>query len=378
MKITIIGAGIGGLTVAIALKQKGFEVEIFEAAAEFKKAGSGINLALNAMQVYKRLGLYNEIVEAGSYTNAMIITDEKLNPLSTVNLLPFEDKHNVKSVAIHRATLHQILLKQISNIPVHHNKKVKSLKQFDGGINLQFEDGTTHQAEVLVGADGIHSVVRKSIFDNTELRIAKQICWRGITKVEIPKKYDTELNELWGKGKRFGFVAIGKNEYYWYALADYKNNFKGKFSTIDLPKFYSNFHPLVQKILESTPKEDILTNEMADLKPISSWYDKNICLLGDSAHATTPNLGQGACQAIESALVLSNCLSKNDSIEKAFRNYQNIRIKKAIQVVNTSWKIGKIAHLQNYFAVKLRNFILKITPEKIAAKQTSYIFEIDD
>jgi len=267
-KITIIGAGIGGLTTAIALKQKGFEIEMFEASTAFKKAGSGINLALNAMQVYKRLGLYDAIFEAGSYTNIMAITDEKLNPLSIIDLKPFEVKHTIKSVAIHRATLHQILLNQLSDVQIHLNKKVKTLVQSENGIEIHFENGSTHQTSVLIGADGIHSVIRKSIFDNTELRIAKQICWRGITKIELPKKYQTELNEPWGEGKRFGFVAIAKNEYYWYALANYKKEYREEFKNVNLVKLYSDFHPIVGQIIKSTPKENIITDEIADLKPI--------------------------------------------------------------------------------------------------------------
>ncbi|MCF6341717.1 MAG: FAD-dependent monooxygenase [Bacteroidales bacterium] len=376
MRITIIGAGIGGLTTAIALKKKGFEVELFEATSKFKKAGSGINLAINAMQVYKRLGLYDEILKAGSYTSKMVITDDKLKPLSVIDLKSFEEKHNVKSVAIHRAILHQILLDNLYDIPIYLNKKLKYLEQENGEINLQFEDGAKHQTKILIGADGIHSKVRKSIFNNTELRVAKQICWRGITTIKLPKKHQTELNELWGKGKRFGFVAIGKNEYYWYALADYKENFRDEYKRIDLVDFYSDFHPLIGKIIKYTSSTTILTNEMADLKPITTWYYKNVCLVGDSAQATTPNLGQGACQAIESALALSNCLEKHKTIEKAFESYQNKRIHKAIKIVNTSWKIGKMAHLENNFAITLRNFILRIIPKKIATNQTSYIYKI--
>lgn len=376
MKITIIGAGIGGLTTAIALRQKGFEVEIFEATSAFKKAGSGINLALNAMQVYKRLGLYETILEAGSHSTTMAITDGQLNPLSVIDLKPFEDKHSVKSVAIHRATLHKILLNQLSGVQIHLNKKVKILKQLGQGIVMEFEDGTTHKTNVLIGADGIHSVIRTSIFDNTTLRKAKQVCWRGITNIELPRQYQTELNELWGKGKRFGFVAISNNEYYWYALANYKKDYRQEFKDIDLSALFSDFHPLVNQMIKSTPREDILTNEMLDLKPIPTWYRNTICLLGDSAHATTPNLGQGACQAIESALVLSDCLAKYKTAEEAFRAFQDIRIKKANNVINTSWKIGKMAHLENGFAIKLRNFVLRITPQKIAAKQTATIFEL--
>ncbi len=381
MKITIIGAGIGGLTTAIALKQKGFDVEIFEATSEFKKAGAGINLALNAMQVYKRLGVYEEIVEAGSYTSSMNITDEKLNPLSAIDLRPFEKKHNVKSVAIHRATLHQILLSKLSGVSIHLNKKVKTVTQSKNGIEIEFEDGTNHQAEILIGADGIHSVVRKSIFNNTKLRTAKQACWRGITKTHLSKKYQTGLNELWGKGKRFGFVAIADDTYYWYALVTYKKDYKEEFKNINLSKLYLDFHPLVNQTITSTPKENILANEMADLKPIATWHNKNVCLLGDSAHATTPNLGQGACQAIEGALVLANCLAKHkviENTENAFQEFQNIRIEKTTKVVNTSWRIGKMAHLENRFSILLRNFILRTAPKKIVIKQTAHIFEIDN
>lgn len=378
MKITIIGAGIGGLTAAIALKQKGFEIEIFESASEFKKAGSGINLAINAMQVYKKLGLYDTIFEAGSLTNSMTIRDEKLNPLSLIDLKHFEEKFKVQSVAIHRAALHQILLNQLPDVPLYLNKKVNALKKSENGIELDFEDGTSHNATTLIGADGIHSAIRKSIFDNTTIRKAKQVCWRGIAKIELPEKYQNGLNESWGKGKRFGFVAISKNECYWFALANYKNNYQEEFQNIDLVNFYSDFHPLFSEIIKSTPKENLITNEMLDLKPISTWYKNNICLLGDSAHATTPNLGQGACQAIESSMVLANCLAKYKSAEQAFKEFQAIRKNKATDIVNSSWQIGKLAHLENSFLIKLRNFVLSKTPKKMAAKQSERMFEIDN
>jgi len=376
MKITIIGAGIGGLTTAIALKQKGFEIEIFEAAPKFKTAGSGINLALNAMQVYKALGLYDTIFETGSYSNSMNVMDENLNLLSAMDLVNFEEQFNVKSVAIHRAKLHQILLDHLTDIPLHLNKKTKYVSQLESGIEIEFEDGSTHKTEVLIGSDGIHSAIRQSVFENTSLRNAKQICWRGVTKIELPTKYQSQLNELWGKGKRFGFVAIAKNEYYWFALTDYEKNYQEEFKNINLDHFYSDFHPMVREIINATPKESILTNEMLDLKPISPWYKNNICLLGDSAHATTPNLGQGACQAIESAQVLANCLASHESPENAFKEFQKLRLPKAHQIVKTSWLVGKMAHLSNPILVIIRNQLLKWAPSSMNKKQLEQIFKI--
>ncbi|WP_107037935.1 FAD-dependent monooxygenase [Brumimicrobium mesophilum] len=374
MKITIIGAGIGGLTSAIALQQKGFEVEIFDSTPEFKKVGSGINLAINAMQVFKELGLYDQIYETGSYTRSMKITDEQLAPISTIDLTHFEIKFNVKSVAIHRASLHQILLNQLNDVSIHLDKKVENVTQTDNGIDVYFKDGTKHHTAVLIGSDGVHSAIRKSIIDNSHIRNAKQICWRGITTLDLPEKYQSELNEAWGKGRRFGFVAISKNEYYWYALASYEKNYQSEFQDIDLVDYYSDFNPIVGEIIKSTLKENIITNEMLDLKPISIWYKNNICLLGDSAHATTPNLGQGACQAIESSLVLANCLEKHQNPEEAFRAFQKTRRKKAVKVVTTSYKVGKISHIENRFLIKVRNFLMRNI--NAGTKQSEQLFKI--
>jgi len=329
------------------------------------------------MQVYKRLGIYDEISSLGSYTNSLIITDEKLNTISKVNLTKAEKEFEAKTFAIHRATLHTILIKKLDGVKIHLNKKLKSLSQTNNEVNFVFEDETTYTSNILIGADGIHSVVRKLIMDNTELRVAKQVCWRGIVKVNLPKKYQTELNELWGKGKRFGFVHISKEEVYWYALSNYQTDYKAEFSNVDLESLFSNFSPLVKKIISKTEKNNILLNQMIDLKPISSWYHKNVCLIGDSAHATTPNMGQGACQAIESAYVISECLSTENNIQTAFDKLEKIRKVNAEKVVNKSWTVGKMAHLKNRIGIFFRNNFIKLIPKKLLEKQSTSIYKLN-
>jgi len=372
-KITIIGAGIGGLTTAIALKQKGFEVELFESSRAFKKAGSGINLAINAMQIYKKLGVYDDILDKANYTNSMNALTKGLRLLTSADLKKFEIKYNAKTVAIHRATLHEILLNHIGNTKINLNKKLKSLEQIDGKVNLVFEDGTSHCAEIVIGADGIHSNVRKSIFRDTKLRDARQVCWRGISKTKIDKKYRVELNEIWGKGNRFGFVHISSNEIYWFALID-KDKFISK--DMDLLQIFSDYPKIVQSIIAETDQNEILCNEIWDLKPIDMWHKGNVCLLGDAAHATTPNMGQGACQAIESAMALSICLKEEQNTETAFSRYQLIRKEKANQVTKTSWLLGQIAQSNNSLVCALRNIITKITPKYVTEKQSEKIFNL--
>ncbi len=377
MKITIIGAGIGGLTTAIALKQQGHEVEIFETSPHFGKAGSGINLAINAMQIYKRLGVYDDIVKAGNYSAFMVVSDSTLSVISKIDLKKAEVKYGVKTVAIHRATLHKILLAHLEGTSIHLNKKLKLLTQSNNKVDLVFEDGTMHTAAIVVGADGIHSAVRKSIFKNTSLRIAKQVCWRGITKITIPEIHKIELNELWGSGKRFGFVHITEEEVYWYALADYKTDYKLEFANVALGKLFEDFNPLIGKLIQATDRDNIITNEMMDLKPIPTWYNKNVCLVGDAAHATTPNMGQGACQAIESAYVLAKCLSEEQETGEAFETFEKIRKKKAVGVVMDSWRVGKIAHWENDLGIKLRNSAMRMIPKNLLQKQSTAIFELN-
>lgn len=373
-RIAIIGAGIGGLTTAIALVQKGFEVEIFENTPEFKKAGSGINLAINAMQVYKRLGVYDDIIRASNYTNTMKARTKKLSILTSANFKKFEKLHGVKTVAIHRAVLHNILVKHIGSTKIHLNKKLNHLEDIDGIVSMYFEDGTVHKSEIVIGADGIHSAVRKSIFDNTELRDAEQICWRGISQAKIGKEFKEELNEIWGKGNRFGFVHISKDEIYWFALI-HKKKFISK--DVDLVNIFSDYHQMVKNIIIGTPKEEIICSEIWDLKPIDKWYKGNVCLVGDAGHATTPNMGQGAVQAVESAMALSICLQEESSIDHAFARYQEMRKDKANQIIKTSWLLGKLAQSDNTIVCAMRNFITRITPNIVTEKQSEKVFKLN-
>ena len=374
MNIDIIGAGIGGLTTAIALEQKGIKTRIFEQTERIKPVGAGIILANNAMQVYEKLGLRKVIEENGNPISSMNITKSNLNPLSKIDLTYFEQKHNTKNIAIHRGILQQILLNKLKSTEINLNHKLTSIVENTNGYYLEFENGEQIQSSTVLGADGLNSIVRQNIFPNNSIRNANQICWRGVTEYELPAKFKNELNEAWGKSERFGFVQIAENKVYWYALKSFKNN-KSKFSINDLEQYFSEFNSVVKDIIKSTKKEQINTAEISDLKPTSIWHKDNVCLIGDAAHATTPNMGQGACQAIEDAFVLSECLDKYE-ITQAFSKYQKLRLPKAHQVVKASWVLGKMAHISNPILIGLRNQMLRLTPSSINRKQNEQIFQL--
>lgn len=370
--VNIIGAGIGGLTTALTLKQKGLNVQLFESAAEIKPVGAGIIIANNAMQVFQKLGIQDKIEKAGNKISYMKITDTQLKEISVVDLTEYENKYGVHNIAIHRGDLQKILAEQIGFDSINLSKRLSKIEKPET-FKLTFEDNTTIESKLVIGADGLKSVVRNQLFEENTLRKANQICWRGICEIDLPIKYQNELNEAWGKGKRFGFVKISDKKVYWYALKNSKNTNPNH---VNLAELFMEFHSDILQIISATKKDQIIVSDIIDLKPIKKWQNQNVCLIGDAAHATTPNLGQGACQAIEDAYILGKLLDNGMAIENTFEVYEKLRRKKAHNIVNTSWTVGKMAHIENRIAIGLRNFAMKNMPKSANKRQMDMIFKL--
>ncbi len=370
--ITIIGAGIGGLTTALALKKNGVKVEIYDGSAEIKPVGAGIIMANNAMQVFQYLSVQEKIEKAGNKISFMNITDAQLNNLSAINLSKYENKYSVYNVAIHRGDLQKILADEIGFENIHLSKRLTKIEKKDL-FKLTFEDGTSIERKIVIGADGINSVVRNQLFKENTIRNTGQKCWRGICEINLPEKYSNEGIETWGKGKRFGFVRINSQKVYWYAVV---NEALANEKSTDLNQLFKEFHPDILRIISETPANQIIFSYIEDLKPIEKWQDENICLIGDAAHATTPNLGQGACQAIEDAYTIGKLFEQGNAVNDVFSKYENLRKKKAHNVVNTSWTIGKVAQVENPIGIWVRNTLLKTTPASVNEKQLDKIFDI--
>lgn len=381
MKATIIGAGIGGLTAAIALQKAGIDYEIFEAAPELKPVGAGIVMASNAMQVFQRLGIDEKIMGQGLELVNAYGVDQNFKVISGLSIKEkVTPRYGIGSYAFHRARLQQALLNELDQSKIHLDKKLSSLKQSDREVNLEFEDGTSIPAELVIGADGIKSEVRKSIFGDVPLRYTGQTCWRGMTKFELPDKFKNNSYEMWGKkkGLRFGFVPTAPDEVYYFTTFYTKAGQKdGTGVKEKIRNIYKVFGELPTKIIESTSEENIIRSDINDFVPIKKWWEGRVVLLGDAAHATTPNLGQGGCQAVEDAYVLAQTLSTKSTLEESFREFQNIRYAKAFHVVNMSWKFGAMTNIGNPILRSLRNGAMRLMPESTAIKQLDKILKLN-
>ncbi len=372
--VDIIGAGIGGLTTSIALARRGIRSRIFERAKMIKPVGAGIILANNAMQVYEKIGLKKAIEENGNYISSMNITKANLQHLAVSDMKCFEQKYGVKTIAIHRGTLQSLLVDALKDTELILDHGLDTIVSNDLGYDLTFHNGIRVSASVVIGADGIHSTVREQLFSENTIRNAKQLCWRGIATFTLPLKYKQQLTEAWGASSRFGFVQITENQVYWYALKSFERN-NGELTEKHLGDYFAHYDLLIQELIASTPTSQLFTADITDLKPIHNWHSTNACLIGDAAHAMTPNMGQGACQAIEDAFVLAACLEKYGT-DKAFSMYQKNRLSKAHQIVKTSWFIGKMAHIKNPLLAGLRNRLLQLLPAAINRKQNEQLFEL--
>ncbi|ROI05674.1 monooxygenase [Chryseobacterium sp. G0240] len=368
--ISIIGAGIGGLTLGNVLQQHGYDFTIYESAPEIKPVGAGIMMAINAMQVFDRLGLKEKIENAGNKIHRITIANESLQPISKTEILALEYQYQSCNVAIHRAELQKILAENIGQKPVKLNYSLQKIEKEENYI-LHFENRSPIESKIVFGADGIKSQVRNQILKTGTIRSAGQKCWRGLTDFELPEKYHQQAFEIWGKGKRFGFVKISNQKVYWYACINEKS-----FSHYTLiTDIFKEFDPLVLNIIESTAEENIICNEITDLSPIPKWYSDNLCLIGDAAHATTPNMGQGACQAIEDAYIIGRLLEKSQDFNAIFEEFQKIRRKKVDYIVNTSRSIGQFSQWER--GSQLRNFLMSLIPESIQQKMAEKIIKLE-
>lgn len=375
----IVGGGIGGLTLAIALQRKGLKVKVYENAPAIKPLGAGLALAANAINAFKEIGIDHDIIKAGNILRVLNIKDVKGNVLAATNSEKISKKFGmVNNLTIHRAELHDVLLSKLQPGTLELNKACVNLIQTTSGVTLLFRDKTSVEADYVIACDGIHSVIRKNLIPDSQPRYAGYTCFRAVID-KVPANIDlTETSETWGPGLRFGIAPLINNRIYWFACINAKANDQNKktLGVTGLLNYFKDFHDPVRRIIRATDDSQLIWSDIIDLKPLKRFAFGNVLLMGDAAHATTPNMGQGACMAIEDAAILANSISTANTTEEAFISFEKKRIARTTTIVNNSWRIGQMAQLENRAAISLRNFILRLTPESVAEKQIKFLTEI--
>lgn len=368
----IIGGGIGGLATAIALRQAGFEVTVFERAERLAPIGAGLTLWANAMQALDRLGLGDQVRDRALPALGGGIRTARGAVLVALSAAELARHGGGASVAVHRADLQQVLHAALPADVVRLGMPCTGVRQDEAHAYARFADGTEVRGRLVVGADGLHSVVRAALFGSTSPTYAGYTAWRGIA----PFPHERLLpGESWGCGARFGQVALRAGQAYWFAVTNAAAGADRPPAMIKphLLEVFAAWHAPIPELIAATAVEQIIHTDIYDRAPLQHWSGGRITLLGDAAHPMTPNLGQGGCQALEDAVVVGRCLSETPDVALALRQYEARRLARTSAIVLQARRLGQVAQWSNPLACRLRDALLRRLPARLQHKQLEEI-----
>ena len=358
------------MALANCFKQKNISYTLYEKANQFGEVGAGIGLSESTFEILKMLGLGADIEQKGSFVKDATIVNKKNQ---TIRKLPIKNG----GFCIHRADLIEILSKNIDNSNVRFETEINAFSTMDGIVTINLKEGLSETYDFIFACDGINSRFRKTLFPAIQKRYSGQTVWRGIATCNLPENYQSTYFEFWGENLRFATIPINSEQYYWYACKcaiegeqDNKENVK-----TDLKRLFKSFSIEVSEAIDNT--ETIIRNDMYDLKPHKEvWHKGNIIFLGDSIHATTPNLAQGGCQAIEDAYTLSQLISAKGFSNEVFNEYYKIRFIKVNYIVKQSWNYGKISHQKHKFMEFIISKIFGLLPSSVFKNQYKKLIDL--
>ena len=367
MKAIVVGGCVGGLCAAIALRRGGIEAAVFERAGRLEEIGAGVALAPNALRGLERLGVADAVRARGAASRKGIARTSCGEVLTEADW---------NGVSIHRADLQATLLEALEPDTVRLGSACTGFDQDPTAVSVRLADGREERGDVLIGADGLHSEIRAQLVGRTKPRYAGTTAWRGVTRFEHESL--ASVSESWGRGSRFGLQAIGRGRVYWYAT---KNAPEGSSAPPaerkrELLERFAGWHEPIEAVIEATEEAGILQTDIYDRKPLRRWSEGRVTLLGDAAHPMTPDWGQGAAQAIEDAVVLADCLRREDDVALALRAYEGRRVRRANALVRQSRLLNRIGQLESPLACRVRDGMMKRTPARLRRRQLERIASV--
>jgi 2-polyprenyl-6-methoxyphenol hydroxylase-like FAD-dependent oxidoreductase len=364
-RAAIIGGGIGGLTTAIALRKVGFAADVYERAPELREVGSGLSLWPNAVRSLNQIdpNILSRLRTRGRPLRRLLMKDASGEEIKTLPL-PVAD---CSGVAIRRAELQSALAEALSPRSIHLGHNFSRLEQRPNSVLLHFENGSSAEADLVVACDGIHSAVRKSLGLKRKLSNRPYSVWRGMTHINpenearhLGLEQDGDFSESYGHGRRFGVLRLGPGRIHWYAVANNSLRPPDLPEDAALRKLFSGWHTPIPQLIENA--ESSICTKIQDRLLTLPWVVGRVAILGDAAHPISPNFGQGACLAIEDAVVLAACLQTHANLPRALRRYEISRYPRCLELLFMSREAGRFAQFQNRALVHLRKHFIKLAP----------------
>jgi salicylate hydroxylase len=348
LKVIIAGAGIGGLTAAASLLQRGFHVRVYEQASVLAEVGAGIQSSANAVKVLYDLGLREELEKTAVRPQAFEF--RRFDTAELMHRIPLGEAHEKLNGApyfhIHRADLHELLARTVAALDadcICLNARATGFEETADGVTLLLADGRRVAGDVLVGADGIKSAIRSQILGETPVSYTGDVAWRAVIPMErLPADIMETISTVWcgpkkhavmyylRAGKLMNFVGLVEH------AQPENESWTQKRPWADLKADFAGWHPTIQTVIDAIDKDGCYRYALNDRTPVDNWSTGRVTLLGDSAHPTLPYLASGAAMAIEDGAVLARCLEEGASVPQALQTYQDARMDRTARVVHES------------------------------------------
>lgn len=372
LKVSVVGAGLGGLAAAIALRQRGFDVTVFEQSAEITEIGAGVQLGPNAMKVLMALGLEQEAMKTAFEPERHVVRNFKTGRVVAATQMKgvYRSQFGAPYFGFHRADLQATLLQAVPSGDVRLNARCTGVRNDGQAAVITFADGSEVESDVVVGADGIHSLVRESLYGPESPRFTGVICWRGVVPTSIMPAgmVSPDMGAWFGPHSTLVTYYVRRGELInWAALYDAhdwrEESWKTEGKPEEVMQTYADWHPAVNELIAKTGR--LYKWALFDREPLPQWSTGRITLLGDSAHPMLPYLAQGACMAVEDGYVLASELARPGvDAAQALKNYEALRRPRTARVqlasrarTRVNQATSPIARLGRDLAYAVRKFI---------------------
>ncbi|MGC5308052.1 FAD-dependent oxidoreductase [Micromonospora zamorensis] len=366
----VVGAGIGGLSAALALHRHGWRVTVLERAAEPREVGAGLTLMANALRGLDALGLGPAVRRGGTEAPGGI-RDRHGRWLSRVDGAEMIRQLGTTALGVHRTTLHRTLREALPASALRTSAEVEHVESGPDRAEVRFRGPAGSQtltADLVVGADGLRSQVRAQLWPRHPApEYAGSTAWRAA--IAFPEPVPAAIS--WGPGAEFGMVPLGDGQVYWYGAVNASPGGHAPDELAALRERFGDWHAPIPALLAATPSGVVLRNDIHHLAvPLPSYVRGRVALLGDAAHAMTPNLGQGAGQAIEDAVVLGAvCAGGADGLPAALAAYDEQRRPRSQAIARAALRAGRYGQqLRNPLAIAVRDSALRLTPGRAALR----------
>ncbi|MCU4400483.1 FAD-dependent urate hydroxylase HpxO [Acinetobacter pittii] len=352
MNVVIIGAGMGGLTTGIALKKFGHQVRIFEQTEKILPVGAAISLWSNGVKCLNYLGLTDKIAKLGGQMDDLAYVDGLTGDVMTqFSLLPLIEEVGQRPYPVARADLQNMLMDEFGRDQIYLGKKMVSLEDKADSVEVHFADGSSTQADLLIGADGTHSLTRTYVLgQQVQRRYAGYVNWNGLVEISEDLAPAQQWTTYVGEGKRASLMPVADGKFYFFLdvpLPAGLDNNRDDYKKL-LKQYFVDWCQPVQQLIERLDPQKTNRVEIHDIEPFTQFYKGRVVILGDAAHSTTPDIGQGGCQAMEDAIYLARSLQINTlGLEDALRRYQNKRNERANELVLRARKRCDVTHMKD-------------------------------